>query len=647
VDELEALVKKAAADDQPLDDRLAAFGAIVRRYQDMAYGCAYALLGDFHLAEDAAQEAFVAAYRQLPKLRTPEAFPAWFRRIVQTQCNRITRRKHPSTTRLDAAAGVPSAEPGPSEILEKREMSDRVLAALRQLPEHQRLVTTLFYVNGYSQKHIADFLDVPVTTVKKRLHDARKKLKERMMGMVEETLKSVPLPDDFADVVVRKATSGADLGRASDLLSYSGRKRPQDFGSAAEAEQAGIYVVGPEGRVDGAGYFNEFDLSIGSTVVKAVRPGEMGAEALGVPDPAFVKSFRACFKLAAERGIHVAAVHGSQFDHAFCGFVPCFYYPVATLPCEIGRKIETDVVIRDATEDQKREARRAYLCDEYAPKMSAYIAGGVPHVIEQGGKVVGYVRVDSKFAAADYSGMGFGYVNEITVQTREAALAVLKLAGQLAEKDSRDEVVLPYSHMTRITRTILSLGGSYLLRGSCDLAGLDAEMVAVIDLLGLTRDLENAFRSRLQDSGPGALDAAFSVEMDGKTVGFVVDSGHLEIIKRRQTVHLMLPRWVVTRLYTGYHSGEDVLAMGPIPYDRSDGKTPDNPDLDMKPLSLPDGEAALFKALFPGLWPSASPDPDVWPWVLGKPHPRYQGEERKTREMKKQIDGLRFPWMGY
>jgi hypothetical protein len=137
------------------------------------------------------------------------------------------------------------------------------------------------------------------------------------------------------------------------------------------------------------------------------------------------------------------------------------------------------------------------------------------------------------------------------------------------------------------------------------------------------------------------------MEMSGTTVGFVVNSGSVEIVTQKQKVHRVLPRWVVTRLYMGYYSGEDVLAMGPIPYDRSDGKTPDNPDLDMKELHLPENEAMLFKVLFPKLWPCSVPDPDVWPWVFGEPHPRYQHEDLKTPEMKAQIDALRFPWIGY
>lgn len=65
----------------------AAYAELVRRFQDMAVGYSYSLVGDFQLAEDAAQEAFFEAYRTLENLREPAAFPGWFRRIVFKQCN--------------------------------------------------------------------------------------------------------------------------------------------------------------------------------------------------------------------------------------------------------------------------------------------------------------------------------------------------------------------------------------------------------------------------------------------------------------------------------------------------------------------------------------------------------------------------------
>ena len=129
MDELSVLVNRARSAD------LEAFGELVRRFQDMAYGCAYAILGDFHLAEDAAQEAFLEAYRSLSKLTRPKAFPGWLRRIVLRRCSRITRRKSLSTAPIEAARNIPDGGPGPSSVAEKMEMKDKVLAAIKALPD--------------------------------------------------------------------------------------------------------------------------------------------------------------------------------------------------------------------------------------------------------------------------------------------------------------------------------------------------------------------------------------------------------------------------------------------------------------------------------------------------------------------------------
>ena len=80
-----------------------AYETIVRRFQDMAVGYGYTLLGDMDLAEDVAQEAFINAFYHLPDLRAPAAFPGWFRRIVSTQVHRLKRRNEVATIPLDKA----------------------------------------------------------------------------------------------------------------------------------------------------------------------------------------------------------------------------------------------------------------------------------------------------------------------------------------------------------------------------------------------------------------------------------------------------------------------------------------------------------------------------------------------------------------
>jgi len=197
MENLKSLIKKAQ------DSDLEAFGRIVRRFQDMAVGYAYSILGDFHLAEDAAQEAFIETYRCLSRISNPDTFPGWFRRIVFKHCDRITRGKRVESVPLETAVEVPSGEKGPAEIVLEQELKDSVLAAIQSLPENQRIVTTLFYINGYSQNEISDFLGIPVTTVKKRLQYSRKRLKERMIKMVQDTLhENRPSKDEqFADTV--------------------------------------------------------------------------------------------------------------------------------------------------------------------------------------------------------------------------------------------------------------------------------------------------------------------------------------------------------------------------------------------------------------------------------------------------------------
>jgi len=167
--ELESLVSAAGAGSTE------AYAQLVRDFQDMAFGYAYAVLGDFHQAEDVTQEAFVEAYCNLDKLRDPAAFPGWLRRIVQFRCNRWLRARKQPASSLDDANEICDPEPGPQTRTAHREMHQAVLEAVQSLSSPLRQAMTLFYVDGYSHQQISNFLEVPVNTVKSRLNASRKK----------------------------------------------------------------------------------------------------------------------------------------------------------------------------------------------------------------------------------------------------------------------------------------------------------------------------------------------------------------------------------------------------------------------------------------------------------------------------------------
>ena len=195
------------------------FAFLVERFQDMAVGYSYAVLGDFHLAEDAAQEAFMEAYPNLHKVYGPEAFPSWLRRVVFKHCDRIRRRKTVSTTQLAEARSVASSDGNPEASAEASELEAEVRSAVSSLPPSMRLAITLFYISDYSQREICEFLGIPVTTLKSRLHRGLRHLRERMIGMVEESLQqNRPSKDKSFAVGVQRGLRDVYVDRTETSL---------------------------------------------------------------------------------------------------------------------------------------------------------------------------------------------------------------------------------------------------------------------------------------------------------------------------------------------------------------------------------------------------------------------------------------------
>jgi len=179
-----------------LSGGLEAFGPIIERYQDAVFAVALARLRDFHDAEDIAQDVFIEAFEHLGRLNNPSRLGAWLRTITIHRCIDHLRQRY-EIIDIDEITEQLEDPLTPYIEMEYRELHDRVMTAIERLNKTQRETTTLFYINGYSQEEIARIQEVPIGTVKRRLHDAREKLKEEMIGLVEEVLKTEAPKEDF------------------------------------------------------------------------------------------------------------------------------------------------------------------------------------------------------------------------------------------------------------------------------------------------------------------------------------------------------------------------------------------------------------------------------------------------------------------
>jgi RNA polymerase sigma-70 factor (ECF subfamily) len=186
------------SDEQIVERALAgeidAFGEIVRRWERRIFALAYGILGREEDARDAAQETFIAAFRNLSGFRGDAKVSSWLHRIAVNQCiSRQRRAKVRGETSLEGAAednGVQFAAPAtgsPARIVEGRERTDAVRRAVAALPTELREVLVMKEFEELTFQEIADTLNVPLSTVKSRLYTALKQLRLRLEKFNAET----------------------------------------------------------------------------------------------------------------------------------------------------------------------------------------------------------------------------------------------------------------------------------------------------------------------------------------------------------------------------------------------------------------------------------------------------------------------------
>jgi RNA polymerase sigma-70 factor (ECF subfamily) len=176
----EELVASSLAGDR------SAFDLLVLRWDRKIQGAIYRLIGSEEEARDLCQEAFLKAYRGLGAFKGEARFSSWLYQIALNLCrDRMRRRRGRTMVSLDALeadgqAPVLRQEANALDLVEARDLQERVKAAVLGLAEEQREVIVLKEYEGLTFQQIADVLDLPVSTVKTRLYRGLDRLRERL-----------------------------------------------------------------------------------------------------------------------------------------------------------------------------------------------------------------------------------------------------------------------------------------------------------------------------------------------------------------------------------------------------------------------------------------------------------------------------------
>lgn len=169
-----------------------AFEEIVTHFQHRLFQVCYRMLGNTAEAEDIAQEAFVRAYVNLDTFDVKRKFSTWLYRIATNLCiDRIRKKKPdyyldaevPGTEGLDMYSQIASDRELPEEEVEKMEMQDRIQYEISRLPDKYRTIIILRYMEELQLQEIADILEIPLGTVKTRVHRGREALRQQMGSM--------------------------------------------------------------------------------------------------------------------------------------------------------------------------------------------------------------------------------------------------------------------------------------------------------------------------------------------------------------------------------------------------------------------------------------------------------------------------------
>ncbi len=201
-----AIIQRILADDET------AFAELVKKYQKAVHTLAWRKIGDFHIAEDITQDAFLKVYQKLHTLQDPNQFAGWLYVITTNLCSTWLRKKRIQTKRLEDAETMMAQRDAYSEhvtgdstktaVETQREVVKKLLAKLK---ESERTVMSLHYLGEMKIEEISRFLGVSTSTIKSRLRRARNRL-QKEETMIKEALEHFQLSPNLTENIMQEVS---------------------------------------------------------------------------------------------------------------------------------------------------------------------------------------------------------------------------------------------------------------------------------------------------------------------------------------------------------------------------------------------------------------------------------------------------------
>ena len=560
-----------------------AYGTLVERYQDMAVGYAFSILRDFHLAQDAAQEAFIEAFPTLARVHALEAFPSWMRRIVLKHCDRLTRKDRRFTfLSAEEALTLPARDPLPDRIVEDREMHHLLNDAVADLPAGEREVVTMFYISDQSQNEIATFLDVPVSTVKNRLRSARNRMRERLLGMVEDNLKANrPSKDtEFVDGVLKIVAPVKEQDSEAIYAQLEDKGRPDMARQARNgriAESHCDWKTSRLGMVDSkvathVGIY-ELNFQIGDAVVRAAGINWLDINKDLADEGTLQETIGAAVEAMEASGYDIAVTRSEHPDrlspHGFVHGMPIqqtFYVDVKNLPTDA-----PDVTLEHVHVNEI--ASRKDLAELYNRDHKGLTGCSIRPTYHRGKCPPNDEDDYPAYVFKDGDGKAVGYLYDGPWKDKEVHTCsdsagdpeqILRVLGQKAREHKIDRVQfikMPYH--SALARRIRQ--GEYTMEVNKTVNdGRSASQIRLINLRSTLEKIAPVLARRLDGSHLADWEGALTVAAEGQGASLVVKEGRVEVTDPVASDHAIRGGQEVAQLLIGTEVPDEVCESGGI-----------------------------------------------------------------------------------